>query len=98
MYFVIVTLPKVEFNSEINTTSVDESSKVPLNILRKPISTSFAVFDEDTILADPCGEEESLSLGLLTIVVAGDELCSIHKPGIKKNRIYFYSLFYLLQL
>lgn len=76
-----VTLPKVEYNSEINTTSVDESCRIPLNILCKPVSTSFAVFDEDTILADPCAEEESLSLGLLTVVVAGDELCSIHKPG-----------------
>lgn len=76
-----VTLPKVDYNSEISTTSVDDTLRTPLSILCKPVSTSFAVFNEETVLADPCGEEESLSLGLLTIVVAGDELCSIHKPG-----------------
>jgi exosome complex RNA-binding protein Rrp42 (RNase PH superfamily) len=32
-------------------------------------------------LTDPTNEEESLSSGVMTIVVQGDELCSVHKPG-----------------
>ena len=76
-----VTLPKVHYNSETSIITVDEATQVPLTVLCKPIATSFAIFSDDIILADPCGEEESLSNGTVTVIIANDELHSIHKPG-----------------
>ena len=35
----------------------------------------------EILLTDPTDEEESLSSGVVTIVVQGDVLCSVHKPG-----------------
>jgi exosome complex component RRP43 len=40
----------------------------------------FCSFSE-ILLTDPTNEEESLSSGIMTIVVQGDKLCSVHKPG-----------------
>ncbi|KAK7604905.1 hypothetical protein V9T40_006091 [Parthenolecanium corni] len=76
-----VTLPKVHYNAETSVISVDEDIPIPLTVLCKPIATSFAIFNDDIILADPCGEEESLSNGTVTVIIANDELHSIHKPG-----------------
>lgn len=33
------------------------------------------------LLADPTVEEENLSSGSVTVVINGEELCSVHKPG-----------------
>jgi exosome complex component RRP43 len=38
------------------------------------------IFSE-IFLTDPTNEEESLSSGIVTVVVQGDVLCSVHKPG-----------------
>jgi len=38
------------------------------------------IFSE-IFLTDPTNEEESLSSGIVTVVVQGDALCSVHKPG-----------------
>jgi exosome complex component RRP43 len=78
---VTATLPKVEYNTDTGTLTVDVKTKTSVNVLCKPIATSFAIVDEDTILVDPCGEEESLSVGSFVVVVADDKLCSVHKPG-----------------
>lgn len=79
--YIAVTLPKVHYNAETSIITVDEDIQTPLTVFCKPIATSFAIFNDDTILADPCGEEESLSNGTVTVIIANDELHSIHKPG-----------------
>lgn len=61
--------------------TVNDNIRKPINVVSKPIATSFALIDENTILVDPCGEEESLSTGICIIVIADNELCSVHKPG-----------------
>jgi exosome complex component RRP43 len=38
-------------------------------------------FFSEILLTDPTNEEESLSSGVMTVVVQGDQLCSVHKPG-----------------
>jgi exosome complex component RRP43 len=38
------------------------------------------IFSE-ILLTDPTSEEESLSSGVVTVVVQGDVLSSVHKPG-----------------
>jgi exosome complex RNA-binding protein Rrp42 (RNase PH superfamily) len=50
------------------------------NFLIQVIYVCFLSFSE-ILLTDPTNEEESLSSGVMTIVVQGDKLCSVHKPG-----------------
>lgn len=85
IYFLSVTLPKIDYEKETSKISITEGLRNPLQVKRRPIATSFAIFNEGTILVDPCEEEESLSTGIITIVVEGDELYSINKPGIVRN-------------
>lgn len=80
-FYILVTLPKVEYNVDTGVITVDDTIRTPIKVLCKPIATSFAIVDENTVLMDPCGEEESLSTGILVVVIADDELCSVHKPG-----------------
>uniref|UniRef100_A0A8C5R6Y7 Ribosomal RNA-processing protein 43 n=1 Tax=Leptobrachium leishanense TaxID=445787 RepID=A0A8C5R6Y7_9ANUR len=77
-----VRLPAVKINEDTGLAEVNLKTTSPLKILKHPIATSFAVFDDTFLLVDPTGEEESLATGLLTIVMDEDErLCSIRKPG-----------------
>ncbi|KAM4702078.1 LOW QUALITY PROTEIN: exosome complex component RRP43 [Discoglossus pictus] len=77
-----VRLPFVTIKEETGLAEVNLTKKSPLNILKHPVATSFAVFDDTYLLVDPTGEEESLATGLLTIVTDEDDrLCAIRKPG-----------------
>ncbi|XP_053312317.1 exosome complex component RRP43 [Spea bombifrons] len=77
-----VRLPSVKFNEETDLPEVDFNTKSALKILKHPIATSFAVFDDTFLLVDPTGDEENLATGLLTVVTDEDErLCTIRKPG-----------------
>ncbi|NP_001088781.1 uncharacterized protein LOC496046 [Xenopus laevis] len=77
-----VRLPSVKINEETGLAEVNLKTKCALKILKHPIATSFAVFDDKFLLADPTGEEESLARGLLTVVTDEDErLCATQKPG-----------------
>ncbi|KAM4797309.1 exosome complex component RRP43 [Rhinophrynus dorsalis] len=77
-----VRLPSVKINEDTGLAEVNLKIKNALKILKHPIATTFAVFDDTFLLVDPTGEEESLATGLLTIVTDEDErLCAIRKPG-----------------
>ncbi|KAG8452758.1 hypothetical protein GDO86_004521 [Hymenochirus boettgeri] len=77
-----VMLPSVQINEANGLAEVDLKKKSALKILKHPIATSFAVFDDTFLLVDPTGEEEILATGLLTVVVDEDErLCALRKPG-----------------
>ncbi|XP_069826038.1 exosome complex component RRP43 [Dendropsophus ebraccatus] len=77
-----VQLPSVKISEETGLAQVQLASKSPLNILKQPVSTSFAVFEDTYIIVDPTEEEESLATGLLTVVTEEDgKLCTIRKPG-----------------
>lgn len=54
------------------------------------MSSTYGVFNEKHILADPTEEEEQLCISKLTIVTNGNLLYSLHKPGkwLFKNYIY----------
>ncbi|CAG9819763.1 unnamed protein product [Phaedon cochleariae] len=75
------TLPFVAYDPALDNIQVNLDEKKKLNIHNTPVSTTFAVFDDKIILADPTVEEENLCTGILTIVVKDSELCCIHKPG-----------------
>lgn len=55
------------------------------------MSSTFGVFDEKHILADPTEEEEQLCISKLTVVTNGKLLFSLHKPG-KLWQVYILSL------
>jgi len=75
-----VTLPAVEYDEAIDNKLVNEEDTKALKVYNTPVSTTYAIF-EDNIITDPTSEEEDLSTGVLTIVVKDKELCSVHKPG-----------------
>ncbi|XP_075234430.1 exosome complex component RRP43-like isoform X2 [Lycorma delicatula] len=78
----IVKLPEVIYNEETSSTIVNDKNLTSLNIKCAPVATSFAVFVDNIILADPTQEEERLSSGgRITVVTDGRKLYSVHKPG-----------------
>ncbi|XP_075448201.1 exosome complex component RRP43 isoform X1 [Ascaphus truei] len=77
-----VRLASVKINEDTGLAEVNLKKKNPLKLQKHPVATSFAVLDDTFLLVDPTGEEESLTTGLLTIVMDEDErLCAIRKPG-----------------
>uniref|UniRef100_A0A0B7BDH3 Ribosomal RNA-processing protein 43 n=1 Tax=Arion vulgaris TaxID=1028688 RepID=A0A0B7BDH3_9EUPU len=74
-------LPKVTVDDETDDIKTDPTSHTTLQVTCCPVSTTFIMFDNTILLADPTREEESLATGAITIVTEGDNLCSIYKPG-----------------
>ncbi|XP_028839146.1 exosome complex component RRP43 [Denticeps clupeoides] len=75
-------LPEVMINSETEQPVVDLEKKRPLKVHRHPVGSSFAVFDKTILIVDPTAEEESLSTGLMTVVMDEEgRMCCLHKPG-----------------
>ncbi|KAM9781824.1 exosome complex component RRP43 isoform X1 [Syngnathus typhle] len=74
-------LPEVSVNDETGVPQVDLDKRLGLKIARHPVAASFCAFD-DSVLADPTGEEERLATSRLTVVTDEEgRLCSLHKPG-----------------
>ncbi|XP_034241069.1 exosome complex component RRP43-like [Thrips palmi] len=76
-----VKLPKVDYDEDTKTPTVHLNQRTSVDVKSSPVSTSFAVFDEEIILSDPTAEEESLSSARLTVVTDGKSIFSVHKPG-----------------
>ncbi|XP_034172645.2 exosome complex component RRP43 [Osmia lignaria lignaria] len=76
-----LTLPEVNYNIETGNISISSVKKIKLPIKALPVSVTFAIFDNQLLIADPTDEEESLSLGRLTVVLNKEKICCIHKPG-----------------
>ncbi|KAF7414169.1 hypothetical protein HZH68_002658 [Vespula germanica] len=79
--FKCLTLPQVTYDPNNGNISVDRKYKIPFPVKALPVSTTFAIFDGQLLIADPTDDEESLSLGKLTIVSDEEAICCIHKPG-----------------
>lgn len=76
-----VKLPHVSYDVEKEATVVSTEKRNKLQVYNTPVATTYAIFDDEILLPDPTNEEESLSSGVVTVVVQGDMLCSVHKPG-----------------
>ncbi|KAJ8949834.1 hypothetical protein NQ318_000533 [Aromia moschata] len=76
-----VTLPSVDYDPSLDNKLVNLEERKHLPIHSTPISATFVIFDDKIILADPTVDEENLCTGIITIVLKGDDLCCIHKPG-----------------
>jgi exosome complex component RRP43 len=77
------SVPEVRLSDEDTDMVIFEEKKRPLQLKDFPVSTTFAVFDENSLLMDPTLEEESLSEGLLSIVVneSDGSLVLVSKDG-----------------
>ncbi|PIK47576.1 putative exosome complex component RRP43 [Apostichopus japonicus] len=77
-----VLLPDVRIVEDSGLAVTSEKSTIPLDLSSHPVSTSFVVFDDSILLADPTKEEETMATGVVTIVTTEDgNLCAVHKPG-----------------
>ncbi|CAH2000593.1 unnamed protein product [Acanthoscelides obtectus] len=76
-----VKLPFVDYDAALDNIQVNLENTRPLPVHSIPVSTTFAIFDDKIILADPTVEEENLCTGIIVIVLKDDELCCVHKPG-----------------
>ncbi|XP_017777170.1 PREDICTED: exosome complex component RRP43-like [Nicrophorus vespilloides] len=76
-----VSLPKVEYNAELDSKNLQMDERTPFKLYNVPVSTTFAILDETVLMIDPTAEEENLCTGVVTIVIKDDELCSVLKPG-----------------
>ncbi|XP_053987764.1 exosome complex component RRP43-like [Hylaeus volcanicus] len=74
-------LPETVYNVATGSISVCSTKKIQFPIKAMPVSVTFAVFDNQLLIADPTDEEESLCLGRFTIVMDEEKICCIHKPG-----------------
>ncbi|XP_071951787.1 exosome complex component RRP43-like [Antedon mediterranea] len=77
-----VLLASVEINSETLLAETSREKTVKLNIQQQPVCTTFAIFDDTILIADPTIEEEDLATGVVTIALnKNNHLCCLHKPG-----------------
>ncbi|KAG6797182.1 exosome complex component RRP43 [Apis mellifera caucasica] len=76
-----LTLPEIFYNVETGHVSINSTKRIRFPIKALPVSITFAIFDNQLLIADPTDDEESLCLGKLTIVMNEEKICCIHKPG-----------------
>ncbi|XP_018044479.1 PREDICTED: exosome complex component RRP43-like isoform X2 [Atta colombica] len=77
-----LTLPEVNYTKETALTIVNPKNRKKFIVRTLPISTSFAVFEKQLLVADPTDDEEDLSSGKFSIVMDDEEkICYVHKPG-----------------
>jgi exosome complex component RRP43 len=76
-----VRLPVVLVDADSQKISVDLDNRLPLTVYCQPIATTFVIFEENIVFADPTQEEENLVSGSVTVVMLDSgELCMVHKP------------------
>eukprot|EP00795_Rhopilema_esculentum_P000490 gene490-10168_t len=76
------SLPSASYSEETGETVVSTDKKSSLDIASNPIASTFAVFQNSQVVADPTEEEEGIADTVITIVTLEDNsLCSVYKPG-----------------
>jgi len=76
------SLPKVTVDDETEAIQVDVKTRIPLHVYNTPVSSTFAMFDDKILIADPTAQEESLAAGHFTVVTLDDQnICQVYKPG-----------------
>eukprot|EP00105_Crassostrea_gigas_P011121 XP_011426662.1 PREDICTED: exosome complex component RRP43 [Crassostrea gigas] len=74
-------LPNVVLNKDTDKFEAFPDQSTTLQLQSSPVSSTFAIFDDEILFVDPTAEEENLATGQLTIVTTDDKLCMVHKPG-----------------
>ena len=80
-----VTLPEVSMDAETGEVRVSDIKRSKLEVKNSPVSSTFVVFksssDVPVLVSDPTTEEEQLASSILTVVIAGGDVCHLHQPG-----------------
>ncbi|KAH1019820.1 hypothetical protein HUJ04_009582 [Dendroctonus ponderosae] len=76
-----VTLPHIDYDPALDVKQTNLQERRHIAVHSMPLACTLAIFDDKILLTDPTVEEENLSSGSVTVVINGDELCSVHKPG-----------------
>ncbi|KXJ26502.1 exosome complex component RRP43 [Exaiptasia diaphana] len=72
----------ITINEETETPEPSKTRDIALTLKSEPVASTFGIFDDTHLYADPTDEEEKISTGTVTVVVTKDEkLISVHKPG-----------------
>ncbi|XP_048774394.1 exosome complex component RRP43-like [Ostrea edulis] len=75
------TLPEVSLNEDTDKVEAFPDRPTALVLQCSPVSSTYAIFDDEILFVDPTAEEENLATGQLTVVTANGKLCMVHKPG-----------------
>ncbi|XP_055695315.1 exosome complex component RRP43-like [Lutzomyia longipalpis] len=75
------TLPEVIYDSTTKTYKVNCDKRSKLKVQSMPISTTFMVFDEKTVVADPTADEEELASSITNVTSCNGEICFFYKSG-----------------
>jgi len=76
-----LTLPKVEYDNDIDCISVNVNERNSIKVNAMPVATTLMVFDDNIIITDPTFEEENLSSTMITIAICNSDVCFVFKPG-----------------
>jgi exosome complex component RRP43 len=74
-------LPKVTYDSDTKAIKADDKIKKPLNLKCLPVTSTFVLFEEKFLLADPTADEESIIETTVTISVSDGEISYVYQPG-----------------
>ena len=74
-------LPSAEWDATAERLRVRPAERRPLKLGPLPLSATLAVFEGETLVLDPAGEEETLCVASVTVAWAGDSLVLLEKAG-----------------
>ena len=74
-------LPKAEWDAASERLRVKPAERAPIQLGPLPLAATLAVFDEETLILDPAGEEEMLCKASVTVAWAGEKMVLMDKAG-----------------
>ncbi|XP_062577149.1 exosome complex component RRP43-like [Saccostrea cucullata] len=75
------TLPEVVLNKDTDKIDAFPDRLSALQLQSSPVSSTYAIFNNEILFVDPTAEEENLATGQVTVVTTNDKLCMVYKPG-----------------
>ncbi|XP_043219516.1 exosome complex component RRP43-like [Amphibalanus amphitrite] len=74
-------LPSAEWDATEERLRVKPAERTPLKLGPLPLAATLAVFDKETLVLDPAGDEEMLCEASVTVAWAGDSMVLLDKTG-----------------
>lgn len=74
-------LPKVSYDMDTKEIKVDITIKSHLNLKCLPVTSTFMMFEQKYLLADPTADEEVIADSIVTISTCDGQICYVYQPG-----------------
>lgn len=74
-------LPKVNYDLDTKTITVEDKVRSHLNLKCLPVTTTFITFELKYLLVDPTADEENVAETTVTISTCDGELSYVYQPG-----------------